>query len=141
MRSSGCTPVRAIRRSLEPIRNIAESYIDDMVVHSLTWPDHLQHLDKYLSVIKASRLTLNLDKCEFAKPVIRYIGHLVGSGLRSPDLVKVEAVMNLKVPETKKQVRQIMGLFSHFHDYIPSFSEMSKSITDLTSKHVPSRVP
>jgi hypothetical protein len=141
MRCSGSTFVRAIRRILEPIRNFAESYVDDMAVHSLTWSDHLQHLEKYLGIIKASGLTLNLDKCEFAKPVIRYVGHLVGSGLRSPDPIKVEAVMKLKVPETKKQVRQIMGLFSHFRDYVPSFSEISKPITDLTSKRVPSRVP
>jgi hypothetical protein len=57
------------------------------------------------------------------------------------DLVKVEAVMKLKIPENKKQVRQVMGLFSHFRDYIPSFSEIAKPITDLTCKRVPSRIP
>jgi hypothetical protein len=37
MQSSGCTFLRAIRRILEPIRDFAESYVDDMAVHSLTW--------------------------------------------------------------------------------------------------------
>jgi len=66
--------------------------------------------------------------------------HIVGSGKRLglPDPEKVKAVMDLKVSETKKQVRQIMGLFSHFRDYIPSFSEVAKPITDLTLKRVPS---
>ena len=139
--SSGCTFVRAIRRILEPIREFSESYVDDMAVHSMTWPLHLRHIDEYLSTIRASGITLNLDKCEFGKPVVRYIGHLIGSGQRSPDPLKVEAIMKLKAPETKKQVRQIMGLFSHFRDYIGSFSEISKPISDLTCKNIPTRVP
>ena len=45
------------------------------------------------------------------------------------------------IPETKKQVRQVMGLFSYFREYIPSFAEIAKPITDLTAKQVPTRVP
>jgi transposase InsO family protein len=141
MRSSGCTFIRAIRHLMEPIREFVETYVDEMAVHSETWEDHLRHLDRYLAIIKSSGLTINLDKCDFVKPVIRYVGHLIGSGYRSPDPVKVEAVMKLRIPETKKQVRQIMGLFSHFRDYIPRFSDISKPITDLTGKRIPSRVP
>jgi len=38
-------------------------------------------------------------------------------------------------------VRQILGFFSYFRDYIPRFSELAKPLTDLTGKRVPSRVP
>jgi len=47
----------------------------------------------------------------------------------------------MKIPETKKQVRQILGFFSYFRDYIPKFSELAKPLTDLTGKRIPSRVP
>jgi hypothetical protein len=47
-----------------------------------------------------------LNKCEFAKPEIKYVAHIVGSAKRLPNPEKVKAVMNLKVPETKKQIRK-----------------------------------
>jgi len=37
-----------------------------------------------------------------SKPKIKYVGHIIGSGKRLPDPEKMKAVMNLKVPETKK---------------------------------------
>jgi len=46
----------------------------------------------------------------------------------------------MKIPETKKQVRQISGFFSYFRDYIPKFSELTKPLTDLTGKRIHSRV-
>jgi hypothetical protein len=126
---------------METIKEFAETYVDEMAVHSVAWADHLRHLNRYLAIIKSSGLTLNPDKCEFVKPVIRYVGHFIGSGYRSTDPVKVEALMKLRIPETNKQVRQIMGLFSHSRDHIPWFSELSKPIIDLTGKRIPSRVP
>jgi hypothetical protein len=51
------------------------------------------------------------------------------------------AVEKSKEPETKKQVRQIIGLFALFRDYIENFSYIAKPLTDLTAKRVPERVP
>ena len=54
---------------------------------------------------------------------------------------KVEVVQKMKVPETKTQVRQVLGFFSYFRDYIRNFAMISKPITDLTAKRIPNRVP
>ena len=51
------------------------------------------------------------------------------------------AVKNMKVPKTKKQVRQILGFFSYFRDYIPNFSAIAKPLTDLTSKRITNQIP
>jgi hypothetical protein len=102
--------VGAVRRILEPLRSFAESYVDDMAVHSLAWQRHLKDNDCYLG---RSGLTLNISKCEFGKPLVKFVGHMIGSGQRFPDPNKVDALMKLRVPENKKQVRQLIGLFSH----------------------------
>jgi hypothetical protein len=52
-----------------------------------------------------------------------------------------EAVAKLKYPETKKAVRRLVGFFSYWREYIPSFSEIAKPLTDLTMKRVPERIP
>ena len=49
--------------------------------------------------------------------------------------------MNMKVPETKKEVRQMLGFFSWFRDYIPDFALYAKPLTDFTGKRVPFNVP
>jgi len=53
-----------------------------------------------------------------------------------PDPEKIAAVQHMKSPETKREVRQVMGFFSCFRDFMPTFAELAKLITDLTSKRV-----
>jgi len=50
-------------------------------------------------------------------------------------------VKDMQVPETKKQVRMLMGFFSYFLDYIPNFAEIAQPLTYLTEKRVPNKVP
>jgi hypothetical protein len=71
---------------------------------------------------------------------VKYIGHLIGSGERRVDPARVETIRQLRDPETKKQVRQLLGFFSFFREYIPNFAEYAKPLTDLTSKRTPERV-
>jgi RNase H-like domain found in reverse transcriptase len=50
-------------------------------------------------------------------------------------------VYALRAAETKKQLRQILGFFSFFRDYLPNFAEIARPLTDLTVKRVPNRIP
>ena len=85
MRSSGCTFVTALKQILQPIREFTQSYVDDMAVHSDNWRDHLSHVERFLSVIKESGFTLGLNKCQFGKNEIKFVGHIIGSGKRRAD--------------------------------------------------------
>ena len=140
-KNSGNSFVRAVQQILYPIRDFVDSFVDDMAVHSTKWTQHLDHLEKYLHVIKQSGLTLNLKKCEFAKSEVKFVGHVIGSGQRRADPEKVKAVQLMTPPQNKRQVRQILGFFSFFRDYIPNFAEMAKPLSDLTSKRVSGRIP
>jgi hypothetical protein len=141
MRSSGNTFCRAVQQVLRPIKNFAASYIDDMAVHSETWKSHIRHLDTFLQTVRRAGMTLKLRKSRFALPEVKFCGQLVGSGTRRADPEKVSAVSNLQVPETKRNVRQIVGFFSYFRENIPNFAEMAKPLTDLTARGVPNKVP
>ena len=136
-KGSGNTFVRAVQLILHPIRQFTGSYVDDMSVFSDDWLQHLYHIKEFLGVIRDSGLTLNMKKCNFALPEVRFVGHIIGSGQRRADPEKVAAVRDMQPPETKKQVRQIMGFFSYFRDYIPNFAELAKPMSDLTSKKIP----
>ena len=112
-----------------------------MSVFSDEWHLHLQHVREFLERIRESGLTLNIKKCSFAQSEVTFCGQMIGSGTRRADPDKVAAVRNMKVPETKKEVRQMLGFFSWFRDYIPDFALYAKSLTDLTGKRVSFNVP
>ena len=140
-KGSGNTFVRAVQQILYPIRDITASFVDDIAVHSDEFDQHLRDFEKFLKVIKESGFTLNLKKCRFAQSQVKYLGHIIGSGIRRPDDEKVATVKDMQCPETKKQVRRLIGFFSYFRDYIPGFAEIAQPLTELTGKRVPNRVP
>lgn len=102
---------------------------------------HLQHIRLFLLEIRKSGLTLNLNKCDYARPQVSFVGHVIGEGRHGPDPAKIVAVERMKVPSTKKEVRQLLGFFSYFRTYIDQFAEVARPLTELTKKHVPNVVP
>ncbi|GFV01500.1 retrovirus-related Pol polyprotein from transposon opus [Trichonephila clavipes] len=126
---------------LSPHHNYCRSYIDDVAVFSETWSDHLQHLEGVFKTLRAVGLTVNIEKCDFGKSQVKFLGHLVGSGKHAPDPQKVETMSKLLRPTTKKQLRGLIGLASYYRDYIKNFSSIVLSLTNLTKKNIPNNIP
>jgi len=80
-------------------------------VYSNEFDHHLAALGEFFRVIKESGFTLNLQKCKFAQNHVKYVGHITGCGERKPDPDRVATVKDMKVPETKRQVRRLIGFF------------------------------
>ena len=137
LKNAGATFVRAVRTVLRPIRSFADSYIDDMGVGSDVWCDHLGHIRQFLIIMRNSGFTLNLAKCEFAKPEVKFVGRIVGSGIHRPDPQRLEGLARIEPPRTKKELRKILGVFGYYREYIPHYSEIAQPMTDLTSSKVP----
>ena len=82
-----------------------------MVVHTADgWSGHLKQLKQYFIVVRQSGLLLNLNKAKLAQCEVTFVGHVIGFGRRLADPDKVAAIRALKSPESKRQVRQVMGL-------------------------------
>jgi len=117
---------------LQPIKEFADFYVDDISVFSNQCQSHLTYLERFLQVVKDSGFTLNLKKTCLAQNQVKFLGHIIGSGQRRADPDKVKVVHEMKKPESKKQIRQVLGFFSFFRDYIPNVSAVAKPLTDLT---------
>jgi len=76
-------------------------------------------------------MTLSLQKCEFAKPEVKFVTHFVGSGGR-----RLEGPDKMSRPQTKRELRKLFGAFGYYRDYIEHFAHIVKPLTDLTSKKV-----
>ncbi len=88
---------------LSGIQN-CEVYLDDIVIYSMTWEDHIRTLEALFKRLNEDSLTLNLAKCEFARAVITYLGKLVGQGQVRPVEAKVSAIIEFPSPTNKREL-------------------------------------
>jgi len=102
LKSAGNSLIRAVQLILQPIRDFTDSYVDDLSAFSDEFETHLRHLKQFFGTIRSSGLTLNLRKCHFEKPEVKYLGHLIGSGCHRLDPDRLKAVSEMKPPATKK---------------------------------------
>jgi len=86
-------------------------------------------------------MTLNLSKCDLAKPEVKFVGHFVGSGIRRPDPQRIEGLAHIERPRTKRDLRKLLGAFGYYRDYIPHFAEIVKPLTDLTGNKTKNVLP
>ena len=64
---------------------------------------HLGHIRQFLEIMRSVGISLNLAKCEFAKPEVKFVGHFVSSGKRRPDPQRLEGFAEMERPRTKKE--------------------------------------
>ena len=83
---------------LKPTNEFAEPYVDDIAVHSDDWQVHLKHLEAFLMQMRKHNLTLNLKKCIFAKPKVKFIGHMVGSRTIEMNPERTESLLKCENP-------------------------------------------
>ncbi|GBM57954.1 Retrovirus-related Pol polyprotein from transposon 17.6 [Araneus ventricosus] len=141
LRNAAATFQREMNKALGPYRDFSRAYIDDIAIFSNNMSDHLLHLDTILSKLEELQFTVNLQKCSFARPEIKYLGHIVGSGKHQTDPDKIRAIAIMPAPTTKKQLRSVLGLCNYYRDYIPHYAEIALPLTELTKKKVPENLP
>jgi len=110
--------------------------MDDIIVISKTFEEHLEALQKVFSLLREAELAINWEKCQFLKPELEYLGFIVGQGkLRTcPD--KVKSIVEFPPPKTVKQVRSFLGLCAWYKRFIPLFSDLAEPLTKLLHKKV-----
>ena len=111
-------------------------YIDDIIVFSRTFSEHLDRLHKVFSKLEEAGLKLRTSKCHFAQKVVRYLGHEVSADGIHPDPAKTEAVSNYQVPRNAKELKQFMGLSNYYRRFVKDYSKIAELLFKLLTKEL-----
>ena len=128
---------RLMDRVLRPHKKYAAAYLDDIVIHSTEWENHLSQVQKVLEALREAGLTANPSKCKLAYSETKYLGYTIGRGLVKPQEAKLRAIQDWPRPVTKRQVKSFIGLANYYRRFVPNFSDLVAPLTDLTAKKLP----
>ncbi|CAF1107343.1 unnamed protein product [Didymodactylos carnosus] len=111
----------------------ALAYIDDIIIYSSTFEEHLIHLNEICKKLKDAKFKLNLDKCTIAKTQIEYLGHLIEQGKIHPGPNNIRGLINTRIPKTPAEASRFLKAAEYYRKFIPKFS----IITEPLRKFVP----
>ena len=119
---------------MERLRDeICSPYHDDVLVHSQSFTQHLQHVRTVLRRLRQHGIKLKARKCNFFKKDIGYLDHIASSDGYHPANSNIKAVTSFldNPPKTVGKLRKILGMLGYFRRYIRNFAEIAKPLTDL----------
>jgi hypothetical protein len=136
LRNSPGSFSRLVKKVFAGLESFCDAYLDDVIIFSMAWSCHMNHLEQVLTRVKDANLTLNVKKCVFADAEVDFLGHHVGRGVVAPRSQKVEVMLNFPRPTTKKQLQSLQGLASYYRRYLPHFADLAAPWSELLKKGV-----
>jgi hypothetical protein len=112
-------------------------YVDDLVVFSKTFDEHLDHMDSVFRKLTTAGFTMNLRKCNFCKPEIKFLSHIISRNSLRPDAYRVEATLNYPAPRNQKQLKKILGVCNFHQRFIVNYAEYVAPLLQLLRKNTP----
>lgn len=112
-------------------------YVDDLLVTSTTFDDHLRHLDLLFTRLAEAGFTLRLNKCSFFQQELKFLGYVLNaSGLR-PDPQRIQAIEEFPIPSKVPQLQAFLGLCNFDRSFTEEFAVTTAPLTKLLRKNVP----
>ena len=110
----------------------AMAYLDNIIIHSSTREEHLQHIKTVFEKLCHAKLSMKLSKYHFFAKEIQYLRHILGvEGIR-PVPAKTEAIKAMHPPVNPKQVHAFLRLVRYYRKFIKNFAKIVKPLTMLT---------
>ena len=122
---------------LTGLNNFAFTYLDDVLVFSKTYEEHLHHLSTVFEKFQKAGLKIKLSKCQFFKTHLHYLGHRISANGLEPLPEKLEAIKNLAPARNVDEAHQILGLLGYYRSFVPAFADITLPITSLLKKNTP----
>ena len=108
--------------------------IDDIVIFSKTFKEHLTYLVRVFNVVEKSGITLAPSKCHLAYQSLLLMGQKVSRLGLSTHKEKVDAIKELSEPKNVHDLQTFLGMMVYFSSYIPFYAWIVAPLFELLKK-------
>lgn len=112
-------------------------YLDDIIVFSKSFEDHLVDLREVLDRLLEAEILLKPSKCRFGVDQVEYLGHIVSAEGISPDPQKVEKLKNFPPPKNLTELRSFLGFAGYYRRFIRHFAMIAEPLFLLLKEDQP----
>ena len=110
------------------------AYLDDVIIVSDTFDDHLRLLEITINRLNKAILTLSPSKCKFCQSEVKYLGFKVNKDGLIIDDDKVRPILDYPRPKNIKHVRRFVGATSWYRRFVQDYAKICEPLTRLTKK-------
>lgn len=143
LKNAPATFQRVMDNILRGLQNeICLVYLDDIIIYSTSLQEHLVNLSKIFQRLRETNFKIQLDKSEFLKKEVAYLGHIVTPEGVKPNPDKIAAIEKFPLPKTSKEIKGFLGLLGYYRKFIKDFARITKPLTlclkkDAKIEHTP----
>ncbi|GFX15135.1 retrovirus-related Pol polyprotein from transposon 297 [Trichonephila clavipes] len=134
---SGAAPnfQKSIDIILKPVLGrFVSCYMDDVIITSPSFNEHIDHLNQIFTMLRDAGLTLNKDKCHFARDKLNYLGLIISKdGIKTEDN-KVKAITEMKPPKNNKEVSKFLRMAGWYQKFIKNYADICEPLYRLKKK-------
>lgn len=109
-------------------------YLDDIIIYSNSIQEHIEKLRKVFDRLRQTNFKVTLDKCEFLRKEVLYLGHKITENGLEPNDDKIKAVLNFPLPRTSTEIKSFLGLVGYYRKFIKDFSKLTQPLTQCLKK-------
>ena len=114
--------------------NVCLYYLDDIIVFSATWAEHLERLRAVFDRLRRANLKLGARKCHLAAREVSFLGYKVTPEDLEPEPRLMEAISKLPPPINVAEVRSFLGLVGYYRRFMKIFSDKAAPLNVLLRK-------
>ncbi|KAK6171937.1 hypothetical protein SNE40_018357 [Patella caerulea] len=111
-------------------------YVDDIIVFSEDFEQHLGHLSTVFKKLERAGITLKPSKCRFACKKVKYLGHYFSANGTEVDNSKVDAIQTIPTPKSQHDIRHFLGLCNYYRKFTPNYAKIATPLNQLLQKNV-----
>lgn len=109
-------------------------YLDDIIIFSTSLQEHIDSLRSVFKRLRETNFKIQLNKSEFLRREVAYLGHIVTPNGVKPNPDKIKAIKLYPIPSTTKQIKGFLGLLGYYRRFINNFANLTKPLTKCLKK-------
>ena len=118
---------------MKPCRDFSQVFLDDIVIYSKTFDEHMQHLRLAFETLAKAKLVLNASKCDLAVETVVVLGHQVSATSITPTNDAIQAILDLPEPRTLKQANKFLGGLAYYRKFVQRFAHTAAPIHQVAN--------